>query len=130
MPASDRFTPHDPLRYLVHGTKDADKRNTQQENEHNCTGWITPDLTGTGFAAPDPPKGPPRYRLHFNTNSLEIDGHVDVTSASSGDLLFVLGRAFWRDRDIGYATHLDTDGDFTRADVTIDSTNGEVRVYW
>ena len=129
MPAPDRFIPVDPLRYLVGGVGNADRRNTVQENDRAMSGWVNATLENS-FAAPSGNKIPPRYRLHFKTNSLEIDGHVDVVAATSGTVAFTLLQPFWRDHDISYSTHVVIDGVYTPAHVAIDSTNGEVSLYW
>lgn len=89
--------------------------------------WVTATLINS-YNPPVAPKITPRYRLIGD--SLEIDGDVDISEAISGTAAFILDVDYWRDHDIDYASVRDDDGTKFFASVYVDSTNGEVRLYW
>lgn len=131
MPGVDKPKPHGLIEYLVYGTKDADKRNNALEVDRQTGPWV-PATIINGYAAPDPPMQSVKYRLDMKTDSLEFSGHLDVGSASSGDIAFYLMRPFWRGYDITFLTDVyDASGPaFNVARVSISSVDGAVSVEW
>jgi len=131
MPAPNDNNPQDPLEYLVHGTKSADKRNTVLENEHGASGWVNPVLINN-FAAPPAPYTSVQYRWHFKSGSLEFRGYVDAYSAVTNTAAFVIIQAMRPAHNVSFLVDMETvnASTFSVARWFIDAATGEAILIW